>query len=154
MLRPQYYGHLMWRANSLEKVLMLGKIEGKRRRGQQTMRWLDSITISVDMNFSKLREMGDGRGPWCATIHGLQKVRHDLTTEQQHEWQQENSSADLHFTQVLPSGWTIRGPGHRRPALSTVPCFMYSAKLGLSHVGLAYILYIITILCVPNNDWI
>ena len=62
---------------------MLGKIEGKRRRGQQRMRWLDSITNSMDMNLRKLQKTVEDRGVWHATVHGLQRVRHNLVTEQQ-----------------------------------------------------------------------
>ena len=72
-LKLQYFGHLMGRANSLEKTMMLGKIEGKRRRGQQRMRWLDGITDSMNMNFSKLWEILKYREAWCATIHGVTK---------------------------------------------------------------------------------
>ena len=72
-LNLQYFGHLMGRANSLEKTMMLGKIEGKRRRGQQRMRWLDGITDSMNMNFSKLWEILKYREAWCATIHGVTK---------------------------------------------------------------------------------
>ena len=74
-LKPQYFGHLMRRADSLEKTLMLGKIEGKRRRGQQRVRWLDSITDSMDMNLSKLQEMVKDREVWHATVHEAHKKR-------------------------------------------------------------------------------
>ena len=72
-LKLQYFGHLMWRANSLEKTLMLGKTEVKRRRGRQRMRWLDSTTDSMAMNLSKLQEIMKERGSWHATVHGVTK---------------------------------------------------------------------------------
>ena len=76
-LKLQYFGHMMRRADSLEKTLMLGKIEGRRRRGQQRMRWLDDIIDSGGMNLSKLREMVKHREAWRAAVHGVQRVGYD-----------------------------------------------------------------------------
>ena len=114
-LKLQYFGHLMQRADLLEKILMLGQSEGKRRRGRQRMIWLDSITDSLDMNLRKLQEIVEDRGAWCAAFHGvpgvlhsmgLQRVKHDLVTEQQAEnmhfilflW-------IIHSVEILPALW-------------------------------------------------
>ena len=107
MLKLQYFGHLMLRTDSLEKTLMLGKIEGRRRRGQQRMRWLDGITDSMDMSLRKLWELLMDREAWCAAVHGVPKSQ----TPSQGRWDPDSLRPALPLGRQA-TAWECRSEEH------------------------------------------
>ena len=114
-----FFGHLMWRVVSLEKALMLGKTEGKRRRGQQRMRWLDSITNKMDMNLSKLQEVLENRGARCAAVHGVTKSQTWLST-----WTT-TTNIYLYFRNENVNSDLVSGRGHTLERWTKLGCLLF-----------------------------
>ena len=137
-LKLQYFGHLMWRADSLEKTLMLGKIEGRRRRGRQRMRWLDGISDSMDTDLSKLQETVEDRGPWSAAVHGVSKSRTRLsiwTTTTICLWLQSILGHLNHSTPKKPHAHWQSLPAFPVPTLGLPNPLPVSVDLPVQHIS-------------------
>ena len=134
-LKLQYFGHLMWRADSLEKTLMLGQIEGRRRRGKQRMRCLDDITDSIDMSLSTLRKVVKDREAWCDVVHGFAKSR---------TWLGLNSKI-LHKGKSSESSESLSAENHQFQLSIFISLSISLYFLGRINEGLGYVKYVVDI---------
>ena len=128
-LKLQYFGHLMWRADSFEKTLMLGKIEGRRRRGWQRMRWFNAITDSMDMSLNKFWDLVIDREDWCATVHGVAKRLTWLS-----DWNELNWTRRLTFTLILTKFLFVLSSGSLAMDLLYSSCYALGNVIELQNL--------------------